>query len=171
MLLLTRPPYLRWIAAVVLVAAAVGWDLSARATAPHPFAARVIPAGSPLTEDTVEWRDAPAGSWEVPDLASATWAAHRIEAGDPITASLTTGSAAIPQGWWAVPIRIPPGVGRGASVRLLLPTGGTVAGVVAVPASDDVFTGPTGAVAVAEEHLRTVATAAAGDLVTVLVEP
>lgn len=171
MLLLTRPPYLRWLAAAALVVAAIGWDLSARATAPFPFAAEPIPPGTAITEDLVEWRDLPVGTFPLPELASALWAAHRIDAGDPIVPSLTTGSAAIPEGWWAVPMRIPPGLARGAAVRLLLPTGSTVPGVVAVPASDDVFSGPTGAVAVAEGDLRTVATAAVGDLVTVLVEP
>ena len=171
MFLLTRPPYLRWLAASAIVVVAVAWDLSARATTPFPFAAGAISAGTAITDDHIEWRELPTGAVQLPELGEGLWASVDIAAGDPIVPSLTTGNAGIPDGWWAVPMRVPPHLGRGAAVRLLLPTGALVPGIVVAPSVDDAFASPTGAIAVAEEHLRSVATAAAANTVTVIVEP
>lgn len=170
MLLLTRPPYLRWAAAILVLAAAVAWDLSGRATEPYPVAARPIAQGAAIGPDDVRWVDVPADSLPVPDLAGRR-AATDIAPGDPIAASSTTGRPTIPEEWWAVPIELPVGLPEGADVRLLLPSGRAVDGLVAAAAVEDVFAGPTGAVAVPNGDVDEVAAAAAAGLALVVIRP
>lgn len=156
--------------AALAVAAALAWDLSARATEPFPFAASPIPRGTPLAEADIEWRDIPEGSLVLPDL-DAGHAGVDIAEGDPITGTVMAGAVTVPDDWWAVPIDLPLGLPAGSPVLLLLPSGVTADGVVSVPAVDDVFAGTTGAVAVGPRDLADVAAAAAAGLVTVLVTP
>lgn len=170
MLLLTRPPYLRWFAATAIVVAALAWDLSGRSTAPVPVAARPIERGQPITVDDVRWTEMPAGAIAVPVLDDRR-AAVDIREGDPITASVTSGPATVPDDWWAVPMEVPLGLPEGSQVRLLLPSGRSVDGIVAAAATEDVFSGSTGAVAVAAGDLDEVARAAAAGAVSLAIRP
>jgi hypothetical protein len=169
-LLLSRPPYLRWIAVTLVVGAAVVWDVSARTTESFPFAAERIESGSRITDDMIDWRDIPSGSLWMPVLDDPR-AAVDIEVGDPITRSVTEGALVVPTDWWSVPIELPPGVPDGSPVRLLLPTGRAVDGLVTAPAPDEGFGASIGSVAVASEDLEEVASASAAGLVLVLIAP
>ena len=62
MLLLSRPPYVRWVIAVLIVVAALLWELSEQVTEPFPFAARSIARGEPIASEAIEWRKLPRGS-------------------------------------------------------------------------------------------------------------
>ena len=170
MLLLTRPPYVRWAAVTLIVAAALAWDLSARTTEPFPFAAERIESGTRITDESIEWRAIPTGSLVMPVLDDPR-AAVDIEVGDPITPSVTATARSVPADWWSVPVELPPGVPDGAPVRLLLPTGRVVDGLVTAPASDEGFGASMGAVAVASGDLEEVASASAAGLVLVLIAP
>ena len=170
MLLLSRPPSLRGAAATLVVLAAIVWDLSNRATEPFPFAASTIPRGTALSEADIEWRDVGAGTLAMPDIGGGH-AAVDIASGDPITRTVTVDRAPVPHDWWAVPIDLPLGLATGSPVRLLLPSGVAVDGVVSIPAVDDVFAGSSGAVAVDPNHVGEVASAAAAGLLTVLITP
>lgn len=169
-LLLTRPPYLRWAAVTLVVVAALAWDLSSRATEPFPFAAERIDSGTRITDELIEWRDVRSGSLEMPVLDDPR-AAVDIEVGDPITPSVTEPASPVPPDWWSVPVELPPGVPDGAPVRLLLPSGRAVDGIVTTPATDEGFGASIGAVAVASEVLEEVAAASAAGLVLVLISP
>lgn len=171
MLWLTRPPYLRWFAAVAIVLAALAWDVSKRQTQPHPFAAVRIARGDQLTDAAIEWRNVAAGTFTIPDLTG-TSASVDIASGDPITASVLSHATSLPDGWWSVPVDLPIGTPPGASVRVVLPDGQGVTGVVTQPAVRDSFGSvERGAVgfpaAVADAIARL---GALGDLV-ILVEP
>jgi hypothetical protein len=138
MLWLSRPPYLRWFAAVAIVLAAFVWDLSGRQTASYPFAAVDLGRGRVLSDDTIVWKAAPSGVFSVPDLSDAT-AAIDIAKGDPITRSVLSPTISIPDGWWSVPIALPQGAFAGATIRVVLPNGEGVSGVVVQAATSDSF--------------------------------
>jgi SAF domain len=168
---LTRPPYLRWAAAVVLFLAALMWDLHGRGGVSYPFAARPIDAGASLGEEDVEWRTVPDGLFVMPDL-SAPVATRPIAAGEPILPSFVDESAGIPEGWWAVPVALPAAATRGASVRLIAPGGVETDGiVVAVGSSDLLSFSDAGLVAVPPDHAATVAAAAIEGTLIVLIAP
>lgn len=174
-LLLSRPPYLRWIAAVSIVIAAVGWDLSKRSTEPFPYAAIDIERGAVVTEDMVRWEEIGRGS--IPYASSLDHgigmvAAIAIAAGDPITRSVVQPGSPIPADWWSVPVNLPAGVSVGSRVRLASTDGLSVNGIVSIEASSDQFgLTATGAVAVPEADASRVSVAAATDSLIVLIGP
>ena len=111
------------------------------------------------------------GAMTSPNLVGAS-AAIAIVAGDPVTRSMTTTTPPLPEGWWSVPIDLPQGIPPGASIRVILPDGRAVTGIVTQPSSNDGFGVPSpGAVGFPQSLADTVAQLASiGDLV-VLVEP
>ncbi|MDJ0792382.1 MAG: SAF domain-containing protein [Acidimicrobiia bacterium] len=171
MLLLSRPPYLRWALAATVVIAALLWDLSARRVEPYPFASEDVERGQPITAQVVEWRNLPLGSVERIDVTGSV-ALTDIRAGDPLTPSVAGSSPPIPEGWWSVPLDLPLGIAEGAIVRLVMQDGTSVDGIVTIAANEDQF-GVTraGAVAVPEEVADAVAVSAGADALTVLVAP
>lgn len=170
-MLLAKPPYLRWSVAALIVIAAVLWELSDRATEPVPFANAAIGRGDSITVDDIEWRDIQVGAVEPADLAGAT-ALVDIREGDPLTSSVAGTGPQIPDGWWSVPVDLPPGVPAGSAVRLTTPEGFSFDGVIAIAASADQFgIAVPGAVAVPEQAVDVVASAAASGGLLVVVAP
>lgn len=169
---LTRPPYLRWVAAAVLVVAALAWDLRGRSGVPYPFAAESISPGVSITEDDVEWRTVPRGMLAMPDL-SAPVAARAIAAGEPILPSAIDPEGGIPEGWWAVPVALPSAARVGAELRLITTDTGVESEgiVVAVGSTDLLSIADAGLVAVPAENAAIVATAAMDGTLIVLVAP
>ena len=168
---LTRPPYLRWVAAAAVVLAAVLWDLRGRAEAPYPFAASAIAAGTPITESMVEWRSLPEGAMPIPDLSSPV-AARDLPVGEPIVPSAISEPTVIPDGWWSVAVPLSTGAVAGTPVRLIdTATGIESDGIVVVAGTDDLMSIDTsGLVAVPPEAATTIAIAAReGSLVVLLV--
>lgn len=153
--------------------AAFAWDLSAGRSVPFPFAARDIAAGEPIDDSAVRWRDVPAGLLTPPDLADAA-ARVPIPAGEPITAS-TSGTAAVaPDGWWAVPVDLAPGVVPGDEVLLVITDPPrTVPGIVISPGSADRFglDARPASVAVPGEAAALVASASRSGLIVAATRP
>ncbi len=116
---LQRPPYLRWAAAITLIAGAMAWDLRGSPTESHPFLTAAVPAGSPVPAEAVAWHNVPAGLLTLPDL-EATVAAVDLEPGDPVTPSVMTTAAVAPQGWWAVPVSLGRHAAPGDEVMLVM---------------------------------------------------
>jgi len=169
---LTRPPYLRWAAAVLLIVAALIWDLRGRTGTPYPFAARPIARGAVIGETDLEWKTVPNGVLSMPDL-SALIAARAIAEGEPILPSAVDTDGGTPEGWWAVPVALPAAAAVGARVRLIATDSGVESeGLVVATGSTDLLSiSDAGLVAVPPENAATIATASvAGDLI-VLVEP
>lgn len=102
---LQRPPYAKRVGAVLLVLAAVFWDLRESRTAAYPVAALPIAAGAAIEDDAVDWINVPFGTLSAPDLSGAT-AATDIEPGEPLTGSLLADPVTVPADWWTVPIEI-----------------------------------------------------------------
>jgi len=127
---LQRPPYLRWAAAACLIIGAAVWDLRPEPTELHPFLVGAVPAGEPIEDEDIEWRQVPVGLMTAPDL-SLPVAAIDLQPGDPLLDSTLRGPAAIPDGWWGVPVAIGGTAGPGDEVLLVVvdpPT--TVTGIV-----------------------------------------
>lgn len=167
---LTRPPLLRWVAAAALLAGALAFDMSERRTEPFPFAARSLPAGAPVDDDDVEWRDVPTGLLgEV--VPPAGIAIHAVTAGAPLVAGTVGDGAPIPSGWWSVPIHLPPAAAIGAKVRLVADHPPIdVQGVVSQPGSTGAFSvADPGAVAVPPHAAGPVVDAVRNGTLTVLV--
>lgn len=170
-LLLARPPYLRWAIAALIMVAAILWELSDRATEAVPFASTDIARGEAIVGEHVEWRDIPVGSVEGADLSNAS-ALTDIGRGDPLTASVAGGRPPIPDGWWSIPVDLPPGVPAGSPVRLTVSDGSSVNGMISIAASTDQFgIAVPGTVAVPESAVDGVAAAAATGALLVLVAP
>ena len=104
---LQRPPYLRWAAAAILIVGAAAWDFRPEPTDLVPFLIGAVPAGDPIEEADLEWREVPAGIVVAPNLSHPV-AAVDLRAGDPLLASMLRGRASIPEGWWEVPVTIGP---------------------------------------------------------------
>ncbi|MEZ5176408.1 MAG: SAF domain-containing protein [Acidimicrobiia bacterium] len=167
MLVLSRPPYLRWLAAVALLAGAFAWDLSKGAAEPAPFAATTIERGTVIEASMIEWRQVPVGLLPAVELTGV--AATRIDRGEPIVASALSTAASIPIGWWTVPMDVPPAATPGASVRIVLADGFGVVGRVVEASRDDPFgMREPGLVAVPHEAADMVALAAASNQVVLL---
>ena len=171
MLLLSKPPYLRWAGAAAIVLSALVWDVSARATEPFPFALRTIERGEPLDDSAIEWKTAPAGLLKMPNLQGAT-AAVTILRGEPIALSMLRFTAAVPVGWWTVALDLPPAVLPGTHVRIGLGGGQGVSGIVVEPSRDDSFgLRSAGLVAVPSEVADAVGFAAGAGQIGILFEP
>lgn len=169
---LRRPPYLRRAAAAAVVLAAFLWDVRDKAEAPYPFAAAGIAAGAPITDSMVEWRSLPEGAMALPDLSNPV-AARDLPAGEPIVPSAVSRPTAIPDGWWSVPVPLPPVAVPGSPVRLIdTTTGLQVDGLVVAPGTDDLMsTDTSGLVAVSPDVAADVAIAAGQGTLVVLLEP
>jgi hypothetical protein len=162
---------MRWAAAVAIVVVAILWDLSGRATESAPFAANDIGRGSTIDEDAITWANVPTGLFDTTSPMGLT-AAVPIEAGEPITRSMTVVGARVPDGWWTVPVATPASAVSGSRVRVVLPDGRAVDGVVVQASEQDSFGIPSaGLIAVPPEYADIAGVAAASDQLIVLYEP
>lgn len=164
---LSRPPYLRWaLAALILVTGAI-LEIRPTQTVPHPFAAGTLGVGEVVDETQVVWRDVPVGLFAPVHLP--VTASRLIIAGEPVLAGAGTTSAdtGIPEGWWAIELEIPAGASPGMRVRVVTPSGGAEGVIVEVRDGD--FGERSGLIAVPEVAADTVATAVLDATVAVLV--
>jgi len=137
---LQSPPYVRRAGAVLLILAALAWDIRAAATEPFPTAAHPIAAGSRITDDAIAWIELPQGRLPIPDLVDAT-AARDIGSGEPLTPSLLVGLVTAPTDWWTVPIEIGALAAPGDEVMLVIAEPPlTTIGLVITAQTGDPFT-------------------------------
>jgi hypothetical protein len=169
---LTRPPYLRWAAAVAIVVAAFAWDARGGEEVLYPFASSSIAAGSPIVDSEVEWRSLPAGVMAFPDLSDPV-ATRNLAEGEPIVPSAVSGAAAIPDGWWAVPLALPASAAAGTRVWLVGTASGLeTEGIIVATGSEDLLSyDAPGMVAVPPEVATAVAVESIEGTLVVLVDP
>lgn len=171
MLVLSRPPYLRWLAAVALIGGAIAWEYARAATQPAPFAAHPIARGEVISENMIKWKAVPVGLLKSVNPVG-TAAVATIGEGDPITESSVTSGVVVPDDWWTVAADIPKGAVRGSRVRVVLADGFGVTGVVVEPSEGDTFgIASAGLLAVPPETADRVALAASEGALVVLFEP
>lgn len=175
----SRPPYLRYGAAVLILAAGLYAEFKPDRYDMHPFAAADISAGTLLTEDLFEPRRVLSGS--LPLVVIEGMAARDMALGEPLMpTAIADGTALAPDGWWALEVAMPADVAPASQVRVVVrphdpaQSPVLVPGVVIAPAATaDHLSLDTslGVVAVPEEHAATVAVAAADRRITVLIDP
>jgi len=151
---LTRPPYLRRTAAVLILVGAVAWEVRPVPTELRPYLAIAVEAGTEVTEDLVEWREVAAGVIPEPAELSGHFVAS-LPAGIPLFAGLAAPEPTIPDGWWALEVPIPTGTPPGSRVRLVVDVRlepRVVPGLVIRLVGTDGIDGPTALVAVPESE-------------------
>jgi hypothetical protein len=163
---LERPPYLRWLAAAVLVTVAAWVELGPEPTMPVWFATDAIPAGTALTPDRFTRREV-AWVGSAPARPEGV-ASVDIAAGDPLVPSLRA-EVVVPAGWMAVAAPLPPDAVTGSDATLVILPGvagqaaAAVPALVLRPAGDDAFGNGSGTVAVPPDRVTEVLVAAADD--------
>lgn len=162
---LRRPPYLRWLVAGFILLVALALEVRPVPTVSYPFAADNLGPGDPI-QDSVVWREVPAGMLPGWSGEPAGPISVGLLAGDPIVPSAFA-AAVVPDGWWAVQVPLPAG-SVGSRLRVILGEGRIAEGVVVEAFPDDGFE-PTGMVAFPPTDAPLVAMAAANDALTVMI--
>jgi hypothetical protein len=112
---LRRPPYLRWLAAGLVVCVGLYLDTRSAPSVAYPFAAAPISIGESVTE--IEWREVPPDLLPAWDTGVSGVAASSIPAGTPLVPSLLT-ETAIPAGWWSISLPVSRPVAPGTPIRV-----------------------------------------------------
>lgn len=169
---LARPPYLRWLAAAMVLLFSLVGDLRGMLAVEHPFAAGPLPAGTSVERDDVVMARVPAGL--LPPVTLPLRLARPVAAGEPLTPSLATpaGSPA-PAGWVSISLEVPGPVTAGDGVLLIgtATDGGpdlTVDGLVVSLQPGDGFSPAAALVAIPREAAAGVARAHLEGRLTVL---
>ncbi len=166
---LSRPPYLRWAAACLLIVFALYRDLAPESTVPHPFAVDLISAGAEVTSADVVFRDVPEGLLDPVSLPFV--AARAITEGSPVLVSDAEAGTRAPHGWWSVELPVPAGTKAGDEVLLVADDDDPIPGLVVAAPTADGFSEPVALIAVPGEAAPAIALAASENRVTVLLGP
>lgn len=164
---LSRPPYLRWALAALLVAGGIVAEFRPSSTVSHPFATEPIEVGETVDDSRVTYRPVPAGLLE--PVALPVTADRRLRAGEPVLAGDPEDDGGIPPGWWAIELDLPTDAAPGMTVRVVTPFG--VADGVVVAAVDGDFGERRGLVAVPDGESQVVAEAVLDSRIAVLLGP
>lgn len=168
---MTRPPYLRWAAAALILIAGLSIELRPSPSVDVPVAIDDVAAGSILQPTDVVWRQAPVGLFEPVDLPAT--ATRRISAGSVVTiADLRAGEDSIPPDWWSIELPVPPGASAGDPILAVVAGGDqtlAIRGMMSSDPVDDGFSDRNALVAFSSDDAVTVAAAASENRVTVLV--
>jgi hypothetical protein len=166
-----RPPYLRWIAASLILAGALWMDLRGKPTEPRPFTVSSIAAGDRIVDEMLEYREVPVGV--LPEVNVDGYAMGPLSPGEPLTPSVISDRDPLPDGWWAMEMEVPTGAGSGAVLRLVIEGAATVVpGLITNVVSAGQSAGwvrETAMVAVPSDQASAVATALTDGKVSVLV--
>jgi len=112
---MSRPPYLRRIAAVAVVLVAMAIEFRPVTTERVPIATADLPAGATVTAADVEWADVPKGAIE-PAALPATLS-RMVPVGAPISAAdIGSGTVDVPTGWLQIALEVPAATQKGGTV-------------------------------------------------------
>ena len=173
MLWLSRPPFLRWLAAAAVIAIAAWSEFAPQPVSEIAVLNRDIAAGTPLTDEMVDVRRMPDPGFSTVEPHGI--AATSLRAGDPLIASMLT-EIAVPSGWVALDAELPSGARPGAQATgvILAAEAGqateTFPAVIVEASNDDAFGTGTGTVAVPPEWIAAAGAAAAGGRLVIGVE-
>ena len=170
---LRRPPYFRYLLAAVIVVGALVMEFRRPEVMLHPYAAEVIPSGSPLETASLDWKEIPTGVLPPVEVSGA--AGRTVPAGSPLLPQDVSDSPRAPEGWWAVEVPLPSRAGVGQTVQVVVLSVGTAVpglGLEPAPRSDEFgFSDRMGLVAVPSSEAALVVMAVAEQRVGVAIEP
>jgi hypothetical protein len=168
---LSRPPYLRRTAAVLIFVAAVAWEVRPVPHDRRAFIAVDVQAGESVAEGVLEWREVPVGV--LPELAepNGVFVADFVT-GTPLVAAMLAAEPAMPAGWWGVEVPVPNGTSVGTEVRLVVDVRlepKVIPGLVIRIVGEDSLAGLTALVAIPEGEVGAAAAALADGSLRTLV--
>jgi hypothetical protein len=112
---MSRPPYLRRIAAVLVVLVAVAIEFRPTTTQRLAIATTDLVAGTTVTEADVAWVDVSKGAIEPAVLPAIV--SRMVPAGAPISdADVDSGSVEVPADWLQIELEVPAATQNGATV-------------------------------------------------------
>jgi hypothetical protein len=115
---LARPPYLRWLVAVLVVVLSLINDVRTMLSVEHPFAAGPLAAGTTVRPEDVVMARVPAGL--LPPVALPLRLVHPVGAGEPLTPSLASDPVSrVPAGWVGIALEVPGPVSPGDELLLI----------------------------------------------------
>lgn len=168
---LDRPPFLRWLAAVLLVIVAAWSELAPSPTTRSAFLVADVAAGTPLEDHHVELRSVPVGV--VATVEPTGVAATDLRAGDPLVGSMVA-EVVVPPGWVVIETAVPAHASPGASATAIIVGEGSapieLPAVVVGASRSDPFGEASGTLAVPGEWTGPAATAAAEGRLVIGVE-
>jgi hypothetical protein len=167
---LARPPYLRRAGAVLIVVIAVWFEIAPDPSVLHPFAESDMAAGTAVTPSDFEQRPVPPGV--LPAVNPHGVLTVNIASGDPLVPAMVSRSPVVPEGWWALDVPVPEGVGAGTEVRLLVDlqqSARVVVGLIVRIQESESFEGNIALVAIPEADAAAAASAVAQGTAAVLV--
>lgn len=167
---LARPPYFRRAGAALIVVIAVWVEMAPDPTVLHPFAQSDMAAGTVVTPSNFEQRPVPPGV--LPEVSPEGVLTLAIASGDPLMPAMVSSTPVVPEGWWALDVPVPAGVGAGTEVRLLVDQeefARVVVGLIVRIQESDSFEGNVALVAVPEADAAAAAAAVAQGTAAVLV--
>lgn len=171
MLWLDRPPFLRWLAASVLVIVAAWSELAPPPTTESTFLVEDVAAGTPVEDHHVERRPVPVGVLATVEPSGV--AATDLRAGDPLVESMVT-EVAVPPGWVVIEAAVPTHASPGASATAIIVGEGSAPiefpAVVIGEGSSDPFGEASGTLAVPGEWIGPAAAAGAEGRLVIGVE-
>lgn len=145
---MTRPPYLRRLAAAAVFVMAIAIEFRPITTDRMPVALADLPAGTEVTDSDVRWFDVQPGLEPVRLPAVLT---DDVASGETISVSdLETAPVPTPDDWLRIELPVPDATSNGNRIVVVLPpevTGRPLSGVVVTPPSPSDFDGPTALVA------------------------
>ena len=173
---LRRPPYLRYLAAALILAGAAWLEFRQPALVLHPSATEPVPVGVSIEEASIEWREIPTGL--LPPVSGQGVTRRRVPSGHPLLpADIDSATQLVPDGWWALEVQLTDRAQVGQQVQLVVmtPAGTSAVPGVVLEASDRGsgldFGESLGLVAVPPEEAVSVAVASVEGRLAVLVDP
>lgn len=171
MLWLSRPPYLRWLAASLVLALGFLIELRPQDTTPVPVATTEMAAGAAITESDVVWKQGPVELFA--EVALPAYLTRSVNAGTLILAAdLAEHPVAAPADWWSLELAVPPSTESGTAVLAVVTSEGqseTYVGLTTAHLSDDGFGEALTLVAFSQPDAIRVAAGMADGQVTLLI--
>lgn len=166
---MSRPPYLRRAAAVLVFVAALAIEFRPVTAGRIPIAASDLPSGTTVTETDVTWLEVRGSIEEIEIPAKLT---RSVPAGTPLSAAdVDPSSVDVPTTWLRIELEVPPTTQIGATVVAVMSprtSDRPATGVVTRPPTATGFDATTALVAFSPPDAVAVAHAAADGTVTVL---
>ena len=168
---MSRPPYLRWFAAIAVLVGGFIVELAPQTSVPVPIALTDFEPGTTISDGDVGWADGSSDIFEGISLPAV--AGRTILAGQPIMqADVAASEHRAPEDWWQITLAVPPDTKTGTPILAVVTSNDRPAahrGVVVSHTFDDGFGDTSALVAFPPNEAVEVAAAVSENRITVLI--